>query len=191
MSVLPAWYPDPGEAKAAPTPLLLVQAFLNTRDLDQQTDVLSEADAARAWLSSAGLLPRGSSLGPVDLELVRAVREGIRSLLEPDRVSPEHDELAPLRELVETHRLRLIVDDLGLFKVTGEPNATLSDGLFGLLLIIHEAQQDGTWERLKPCANPDCAWVFYDRSRNHQGSWCEMAVCGNRVKNRKLRARRR
>ncbi|MBV9917386.1 MAG: CGNR zinc finger domain-containing protein [Solirubrobacterales bacterium] len=29
------------------------------------------------------------------------------------------------------------------------------------------------------------------RSRNQQGHWCDMAVCGNRIKNRKLRARRR
>ena len=69
--------------------------------------------------------------------------------------------------------------------------ADVGDALFGLLLIIRAAQQDGTWKRLKACANPECAWAFYDRSRNQQGSWCEMAVCGNRLKNRQFRARRR
>ena len=63
--------------------------------------------------------------------------------------------------------------------------------LFDLLLIIRAAQEGGSWTRLRACANPDCGWVFYDRSRNQQGSWCAMAVCGNRLKNRRLRARRR
>ena len=65
----------------------------------------------------------------------------------------------------------------------------LLPGLFGLLLVIRQAQQDGTWWRLKVCGNPDCEWAFYDRSRNQQGNWCDMAVCGNRIKNRQLRAR--
>ena len=33
-------------------------------------------------------------------------------------------------------------------------------------------------------------WAFYDRSRNHGGTWCDMASCGNKLKNREFRARR-
>ena len=40
------------------------------------------------------------------------------------------------------------------------------------------------------CGNSECRWAFYDRSRNQQGLWCEMAVCGNRLKNRAFRARK-
>jgi len=191
MSALPPWYPDPDETKAAPMPLLVVQGLLNTRDLEHQTDLLGEKDAARAWLEAAGLVPDGSPFESGDLELVRAVREGIRALLAPDPHAHDSAELDPLRELAETHRPRLTVDDGGMLGLSGGPDATLSDRLFGLLLIIHDAQQEGMWTRLKACANPDCGWVFYDRSRNHQGNWCDMAVCGNRMKNRNLRARRR
>jgi len=35
-------------------------------------------------------------------------------------------------------------------------------------------------ERLKICGN--CGWLFLDRSRNRSRMWCDMAVCGNRVK---------
>lgn len=35
-------------------------------------------------------------------------------------------------------------------------------------------------ERLKIC--PNCNWLFLDRSRNRSRAWCDMAVCGNRVK---------
>jgi len=42
---LPAWVP-PDELRPAPEPLLLVQAFVNTRDLGLGTDLLADAEAA-------------------------------------------------------------------------------------------------------------------------------------------------
>ena len=56
---------------------------------------------------------------------------------------------------------------------------------------MRDAQRDGSWARLKACANDECQWAFYDRSRNHGGTWCEMSACGNKLKNREFRARRR
>ena len=192
MSDLPSWYPG-SESKPAPMPLLRVQAFLNTVDVEDDVDLLSEPATARDWLVEAGLLGRGSDLTDADLELAREVRDCLRSLLESDGDDPKQEaaDLEALRKLAAEHTARLTVGDggvLGLEDVCGE---TLGDALFGLLLIIRGAQVEGTWSRLKMCANPDCAWVFYDRSRNQQGNWCNMAVCGNRLKNRQLRARRR
>src|SRR6266545_3296834 len=51
------------------------------------------------------------------------------------------------------------------------------------------AELDGTWERLKECADDTCTGVFYDRSKNHSGKWCSMQSCGNRNKVRAWRAR--
>ena len=192
MSDLPSWYPG-SESKPAPMPLLRVQAFLNTVDVEDDVDLLSDPATARDWLVEAGLLGRGSELTDADLELAREVRDCLRSLLESadDDPQQEAEDLEALRKLAAEHTARLTVGDggvLGLEDVCGE---TLGYALFGLLLIIRGAQVDGTWSRLKMCANTDCAWVFYDRSRNQQGNWCNMAVCGNRLKNRQLRARRR
>ncbi len=192
MTALPAWYPDAEESKPAPLPLLLVQAFVNTRDLDAQTDVLSDTDAAKAWLVASGLLPAALRLQPADLERARTLRESIRSLLASDGGERRQEaQLDPLRELAHAHQARLTIDDRGALAVENPKHDDLADGLFDLLLIIRAAQQDGTWTRMRACANPDCRWVFYDRSRNQQGHWCDMAVCGNRLKNRNLRARRR
>lgn len=41
--------------------------------------------------------------------------------------------------------------------------------------------------RLRQCAGPDCGWLFLDTSRNGARRWCEMAVCGNRAKQRRRR----
>jgi len=192
MAGVPAWYPDPDEAKPAPMPLLLVQAFLNTRDPDSQIDLLRDADAAKQWLVGAGLLSADAPLRPADLVQARASRDSIRTLLATDSGEARQEpRLRPLQELTETHQPRLAIDEHGALALKNAKRDDVGDGLFDLLLIIRAAQEGGSWTRLRACANPDCGWVFYDRSRNQQGSWCAMAVCGNRLKNRRLRARRR
>jgi predicted RNA-binding Zn ribbon-like protein len=187
---LPAWYPGTAETKPAPMPLLLVQGFLNTRDLEDDTDLLDVPATARQWLVEAGLLDAATEPSASDLELARSVREAIRALIETD--SPGSDaRLEPLRQLTAAHRARLTVAEDGSVGLQNAERGQVGDGLFELLLIIQRAQQEGTWSRLKVCANEECQWAFYDRSRNQQGNWCNMAVCGNRMKNRELRARRR
>ena len=193
MSELPSWYPGT-ESKPAPMPLLRVQAFLNTIDVEDDVDLLAEPAAARDWLIDAGMLAPGSEVTDTDLELAREVRDCLRSLLSSEDGEPperEAEDLAALRRLSAEHSVRLTVGNGGILGLGGGQAENVGDGLFDLLLIIRAAQADGTWARLKVCANPDCAWVFYDRSRNQQGNWCNMAVCGNRLKNRELRARRR
>ena len=59
-----------------------------------------------------------------------------------------------------------------------------------IVAIVYEAMVDGTWERLKACPADDCQWAFYDESKNRSGTWCDMAVCGNRAKVRAYRERR-
>jgi predicted RNA-binding Zn ribbon-like protein len=193
MADLPTWYPDPDEAKPAPMPLLRVQAFLNTVEPDKDIDRLAEPGSARDWLIDAGLIGSERPVSADELAAAREVRDCLRSLLEADandgRVQVE--DLEALRDLAAEHSARLTVADGGAFGIECARADTLGDGLFDLLLVIRGAQEDGTWSRLKMCANPDCQWVFYDRSRNQQGNWCDMAVCGNRLKNRQLRARRR
>ena len=85
---------------------------------------------------------------------------------------------------------RLTVSPAGEVQLNPGPGGRLADGLAGLLIIIRDAQRDGTWQRLKVCGNDDCLWAFYDRSHSRRGAWCDMAACGNLIKNRNLRARR-
>ncbi|HUZ19614.1 MAG TPA: CGNR zinc finger domain-containing protein [Acidimicrobiales bacterium] len=67
----------------------------------------------------------------------------------------------------------------------------LGGALCFLLLVIRDAHRDGTWARLKACRNDACRWAFCDRSHAGRKAWCDMATCGNRIKNRILRPRRR
>lgn len=39
---------------------------------------------------------------------------------------------------------------------------------------------------VRECDANTCRWIFVDRSKNHSRRWCDMKVCGNRVKARKF-----
>jgi len=188
---LPAWVPAP-EQKPAPAPLLLVQAFVNTRDLDLGTDVLADPGPANQWLHRSGLLAPRHEAGPGELGTARAARESIRALLARNGGGPPLAAagLRPLEAVAGQSWLRLGVGPEGSVQLDPQPPGSLAAGLAGLLLIIRDAQQDGTWARLKACRNDECRWAFYDRSHTRQGAWCDMAVCGNLIKNRNIRARR-
>lgn len=44
-------------------------------------------------------------------------------------------------------------------------------------------------ERVRACDADSCRWLFLDTSRNHTRRWCDMKVCGNRMKARRFQAR--
>jgi predicted RNA-binding Zn ribbon-like protein len=189
---LPSWASHL-EHKLAPPPLLLVQAFVNTLDLELHTDVLADADEARTWLAEAGLRDPEQPGFAADLQLARQVRESVRAMIarnsggEPLTAAG----LGPLEQVTRQARPRLVVTTDGQVRLgPGVPAQRLADGLAWLLLTIRDAQADGSWNRMKLCGNPDCLWAFYDRSHSRRGAWCDMASCGNRLKNRNLRARR-
>jgi len=191
---LPSWASHL-QHKLAPPPLLLVQAYVNTLDLDLHTDMLTHADEAQAWLADAGLRDPGQPDLATDLELARAFRESLRAMIARNSGGPPltEAELRPLEQVTSAAAPRLGVTaecQVELECTEDEDAQRLVDGLAGLLLTIRDAQADGSWDRMKLCGNPDCLWAFYDRSHSRQGAWCDMASCGNRLKNRNLRARR-
>ncbi len=59
----------------------------------------------------------------------------------------------------------------------------LSQSVADLLLSDSMAQ-------LRTCAVDTCRWLFLDTSKNHTRRWCNMKVCGNRMKARRFQARR-
>jgi predicted RNA-binding Zn ribbon-like protein len=195
---LPSWASHL-DYKLAPPPLLLVQAFVNTLDLDLGADMFARAEEAHAWLADAGLIDAASSAGPAspgfarDLRLAREVRESIGTLIAHHNGAGAltEDERLVLEQVGREGQPRLQVAPDGQVRLEAEaPAGRVAGGLLGLLLIIRDAQADGSWDRLKLCGNPDCRWAFYDRSHSRRGAWCDMASCGNRLKNRNLRARR-
>ncbi len=66
----------------------------------------------------------------------------------------------------------------------GQVEAEVVWSLASLLAAGHE-------NRIKVCANPDCGWVLVDESRNGTRRWCDTKECGNLMRVRGFRERRR
>jgi predicted RNA-binding Zn ribbon-like protein len=41
-------------------------------------------------------------------------------------------------------------------------------------------------ELIRECDVDTCRWLFVDRSKNHSRRWCDMRICGNRIKAQKF-----
>lgn len=180
------------ETKPAPGVLARVQALINTRDLEEDVDLLADPEQASSWLTDNGLAPPELTIGGEQIAAVVAVRESLRALTihSAGGPAPTAEALRGLRDVTAQTTAQAVLDENGAFRL--EPTAdTVHGRLLHLLLQVRDAQADGTWAHLKACANPDCRWAFYDRSRNHGGTWCTMAGCGNKLKNRDFRARHR
>ena len=69
----------------------------------------------------------------------------------------------------------------------------VGDAFAGLMIPIVESAADalilGELPRVRRCADPRCARVFYDSTKNAARRWCDMATCGNRAKAARHRAR--
>lgn len=192
MSTHPVEWLGDAEAKPAPEPLRRIQALINTIDRESGQDRLALTADAGPWLVANDLLTGGETLSESDREAVIGVREALRALViqNTSGAAPAAAALAPLRAIAGDGLAQATIDADGAVRLIPAGD-TLRSRLLRLLLIVKDAQLDGTWAHLKACANDECLWAFYDRSRNHGGTWCDMATCGNKLKNRDFRARNR
>lgn len=165
-------------------PAELIEAFCNTRNLEEDVDML---DAG--WFADYGLLPAGSRLGAEELARARAVREALRQLA---LANNGRDAAAAEAGRVldrQARRSGLAVRFTPFAEI--EPATRGADAALGRVLAVTAAAMgDGTWRRLKACQAETCRWVYYDRSRNESRRWCSMEICGNRSKARSYRVRR-
>lgn len=168
-----------------PEELLLVEAFLNTRDHEDGADDLDNPAGLGAWLQSRHLLA-GAQVPATELAAARELREAIRETLTSGPLRTMSARLA-----AASRRYLLRVGD----PVAGEP-ALVPEGtdvhaaVGWVVADFARSQVLGTWKRLKVCPSRGCGWAFIDNSRNGSRRWCEMSSCGNQHKVRTYRAKR-
>ncbi|MFG2408863.1 CGNR zinc finger domain-containing protein [Streptomyces brevispora] len=178
------------ERDSAPGGLALIEALVNTLDVETGADALDTADG-RAELAIA----------EQDAPAARSLREALRTaclahaghvppggeaVSLPDQ--PGGEAVSRLDRLLADAPLRVTVDETGvaaLRPVEEPPGLTAR-----VAAAIATASADGTWDRLKVCEAADCRWAYYDRSPAGRRRWCSMSVCGARAKMRTYRAKR-
>lgn len=155
--------------KAAPEPLRQVQLFINSVDLHNHVDWLSD------WLEARELTDQA--------ERARELREALRRLVLGNNGIPiDPSAIEVVNEALERVRPRL--DRAGQLRLEAD-----HDALDEIVAIVAGSMLDGSWPRLKACRN--CRWSFYDYSPNRSATWCSMQLCGNRTKTRAYRKRQR
>ena len=170
---------------SAPGELGLIERFVNDMRSSTPRELMH-------WFASNELGEVRARADEADLANAVALRESFRSLLAANNGVPlPTGTMKTINAALARCRVQPVVDDegrtLGFTAAAHGVDAILGRYLCAMLT----AFADGTWRRLKACSNPECRWAFYDRSRNHAGTWCEMATCGSVHKMRRHRARKR
>jgi predicted RNA-binding Zn ribbon-like protein len=173
--------------KTAPKPLRLVQEFVNTTDHEHGREFLPNARALRAWLRAHALLSSRTPVSPADLTRTLELREALRALLVANNDRRRSAGFDVLNRAADRARLGVHFGERGIELVPGAKGVDRALG--EIIAVVAAALRDGSWERLKACRN--CRWAFYDYSRNSSATWCSMQLCGNRLKTRAYRRRRR
>jgi predicted RNA-binding Zn ribbon-like protein len=167
---------------------LLVE-FVNTRDIEEETDSISDPRGLQVWIRER----TGEYVDAPDEEALQRLldlRESLRALLRASNGEKiEAGALTPLEEAAERSRFRTTFSGDGRLELA-PARSDLSGFEARLLLAIERLQSHGAWPRLKACTDDECQWAFYDATRNHSRTWCSMDVCGNREKTRRYRERR-
>jgi len=151
------------ERETAGGELGLIQAFVNTVDLDPGVEELKDPNTLRAWLVANKLMPGHHPVDDSDLKNALAVREAMRGVIGGNSALPIYPvDLATLNSAAAASRLRMRFAPDGRPRL--EPEASGAVGAIGrLVAALYSAMQDEEWERLKLCGSGTCRWAFYDR----------------------------
>jgi predicted RNA-binding Zn ribbon-like protein len=166
----------------------VVRDFVNTDDHETGEDALATTAGLAAYLRGEGLWNGDGPVRGNHLDRALRLRSGLREALEQNH-DGRTDQLPQLQSTLAT--LPVALDwspGRGPFLTAG--GTGVLQALARVAVAAHECAVQGSWERLKICSSDDCAWAYYDHSRNRSRNWCEYG-CGNKIKTRAYRQRRR
>jgi predicted RNA-binding Zn ribbon-like protein len=174
---------------AAPGDLELVRDLVNTRDVLPGTDEIDDPASLASWLVEHRLVATPHELSDEDIARARSLREALRALLLANAGFPLAAEAPEAFDAaVGSVRLRARTGEGGQLELLPADAEGLEHAIGRLVSIVFAAQQDGTWPRLKACA--ECHWALYDHTKNRSAAWCG-SQCGARVRARRHRRRNR
>jgi len=183
--------------------------FANTLNVNNGAPVEtlhSSGDIFR-WLALAGLISpaeHASFLGDLRspakqqalLEQIREVRAmwkiNLEELIAGKAAAPEFIELLNRFLSDDLSRLVLVQDAKARKFQVHQKQVSLEPAKKIRALIAGSIAQflaSANLPYLRRCAGEDCVIYFYDTTKSHRRQWCSMAICGNRHKVAKFRAK--
>jgi predicted RNA-binding Zn ribbon-like protein len=158
-----------------------------------QSDLLTERQAKKLKRADASQAERALVLTQV-IELRESLAKVAYAQLDNQEIPvaslailEEHFKQAALHRHLGADKLPLATLPLawqwrGLGRQIAAPLWLLAEAAADLLTSDQAAQ-------LRLCASDTCRWLFLDTSKNHTRRWCDMKICGNRMKARRFHAR--
>jgi predicted RNA-binding Zn ribbon-like protein len=206
--------PVPGDTPFAFVGDRLWLDFVNTDDAwrgprrGARVDALNDFETFARWLEVAAPLDAERASGirrraqqqPAGATAVladaRRVRAALRELAE--RGAGRRD--ADVRAVAVGEINRILGRSAGMRRLELRPGdayvrtfAPVGDAFASLLIPVVDSAADalilGELARVRRCADPRCARVFHDATKNGRRRWCDMAACGNRAKAARHRRR--
>jgi len=168
--------PDP---RPAPADLEVLRRFVNSDNRFYGVDHLRDEDRGR-WFPEVVGLPV-DDLDEAGWRRLAVLRERVRTV-----VAGEDGAMVALAETAQ--RYPLVLGPSGLAAARDGQESALAATV---LVALHAAVQDGRLARLRLCQRPDCQWCYYDTSKNGSARWCSSDPCGDVMKARAYRSRRR
>ena len=147
---------------------------------ERQAKKLKRADASQAERTQA--LRRAKELREALAELAYAQLDGQEISEASLALLEEHFKQAGSHRHLAASSLGVAWQWRGLGKEVDAPWWLLAQAACDLLL-------SGQAARLRCCASESCRWLFLDTSKNQTRRWCNMQVCGNRMKAKRFQAR--
>jgi predicted RNA-binding Zn ribbon-like protein len=98
-------------------------------------------------------------------------------------VALEHQRLAPQSGASKLRRMA------GATWVWRSPEPRLELPVWLITLSAVGLLTSAAFEHVHACASERCRWLFLDTSKNHSRRWCDMTICGNRMKARRFHDR--
>ena len=159
----------------------------------RQDDELTEPAELASWLAGRGLLTQGAGkITPAMFDTALRLRAELRDYLGCDPIERRRNGRIAGRLNEALSGFPLVAEARGGESLT--LRASREDALAGLSVVVAELYNgsiNGTLDRLKMCAAEECRRVFFDRSKPATRRWCMSTLCGNRIKTRTYRARKR
>lgn len=181
------------EPTGAAQPLFV--EFVNTLHWDEGAPIELIGDQAglAEWLSEHSLPDIAQAASLTALWLFREHARAITHALVAGQSLPEADVEALKHALSEPSGRLVLVGhhDRSPELAFQVPNDDASVVTFQIALSLANFLAVGERQRLKLCANPGCGFAFLDTSTNRTRRWCYMQYCGNRLKARAFRRRRK
>ena len=179
-------------------PRELLNSYADLLSFSRQAGLLDPAEAAVLATREASAKAQSNQAAGV-LRAARELREGVAGLLyttlDESRQPPFLD-----MQTLQRHFLRADEHRELVWRDDGDeaPRARWQWGSFAseLELPVWAIAQSAAllltspaMEHVRMCGSETCRWLFYDTSKNHSRRWCDMKVCGNRMKARRFQKR--